>query len=92
MKNKQHIRVCDFLYLHPVRDASLTGCKGILLFSFSTKRCIHFNKFNASPNGMRLTVIAYIFHITHSLIHSFTHSLIHSFTHSLIYEDLPKFF
>ncbi|MCL2072685.1 MAG: hypothetical protein FWH18_02095 [Marinilabiliaceae bacterium] len=35
--------------LHSVKDASLTGCGGITLFSFSTKPCI--------PNGIPLTVI-----------------------------------
>jgi len=54
MKNKKHITVFDIplgMYLsvernntpqkqHPVRDASLTGCKGRNVRSFSTERCI----------------------------------------------------
>ena len=59
MKNKQYITVFDIplgmclsvendqtrLPVHPVRDASLTGCRFFGVFFVSTERCI--------PNGMR---------------------------------------
>ena len=37
---------------HPVRDASLTGCKGRSVWSFSTERHI--------PDGMSKTVICFL--------------------------------
>jgi len=36
---------------YKIEDAFLTEC-GCFDWFISTKRCIHFNKFNASPNGM----------------------------------------
>ena len=59
MKNKQYKTVFDIpsgmclsvendqtrLPVHPVRDASLTGCRFFGVFLISTERCI--------PNGMR---------------------------------------
>ena len=59
MKNKQYITVFDIplgmclsvendqtrIPVHPVRDASLTGCRFFGVFLISTERCI--------PNGMR---------------------------------------
>ena len=43
---------------HPVRDASLTGCKGRSIRSFSTERYI--------PNGMSKTVICFLFFIPYA--------------------------
>ena len=59
MKSKKHITVFDIplglclsvendqtlFPVHPVRDASLTGCCFFVVFFLSTERCI--------PNGMR---------------------------------------
>ena len=44
---------------HPVRDASLTGCKERSVWSFSTDRHI--------PNGMSKTAICFLFFIPYML-------------------------
>jgi len=50
--------------------ALTNGMRGLGFNTSSTERCIHFNKFNASPNGMPAQIIAnhYMLIIFHSLV------------------------
>ena len=55
------VKPCNTMQnLHPVMDASLTGCRRMIICPFSTERRI--------PNGMPKTVI--YFFIFHSLINN----------------------